>query len=424
MRKLWTSITKETLLLFRDLGGLLLIFLMPMILVFVMALIQDSTFRKLDETRLSVAFIDEDKDSVGYLIEKGLIESDMIDIVKENNGIELDRETLIKLVNDGKFQIGIVVPAGATDKLKEKANYLVEKAFEDEDFPVEEIEIDRSVVILYFDPVIKHSFRETVRMALSKLTYGIESAMVFDLFAEKVSELLDTESTLEYDPSGIIQLEEHNVVDKHTEVIPNSVQHNVPAWAVFAMFFILIPLTANIIRERNSGSILRIRLMPGSYMYTMGAKIVVYLLISVIQFIMMLLVGIFILPLFGLPVLEIGNNILSLLIMIIATGLAATGYGLALGSFFNTPDQAAAFGSVSVIIFAALGGIWVPVFIMPSLMRSFSLISPLNWGLEGFYSIFLRSGGLLDILPWVSLLLAFSLVMMAIAYYFFSLKKN
>jgi ABC-2 type transport system permease protein len=236
--------------------------------------------------------------------------------------------------------------------------------------------------------------------------------------------LLDAETVLEYDPSGIIQLEEQNVVDKHTEVLPNSVQHNVPAWAVFAMFFILIPLTGNIIRERNSGSILRIRLMPGSYMYTIGAKILVYLLITIIQFILMLMVGIFILPLFGLPLLELGNHILSLLVMIIATGLAATGYGLALGSIFNTVDQAAAFGSVSVIILAALGGIWVPVFVMPPLMQWVSQISPLNWGLEGFYSIFLRGGGILDILPWVSLLIAFSLVMMAIAYYFFSLKKN
>jgi len=424
MLKLRTSVTKESLLLIRDLGGLLLIFLMPMVLVFVMALIQDSTFRKLDETRLAVAFIDEDLDSVGYAIEQGLISSEMIAIEKEYNGLRLDRESLIKLVGDGKYQIGIIVPEGTTARLREKADYLVEKALEDDSSSITRPEFENSTVIIYFDPVIKQSFRETVRMALSKLTYGIEAKMIFDLFAAQVSELLDAETVLEYDPNGIMRLEEHNVSDKHTEVIPNSVQHNVPAWAVFAMFFILIPLAGNIIKERNSGSILRIRLMPGSYLYTMGAKIIVYLLISIVQFILMLMVGIFILPLFGLPLLEIGNNGLALFVMIMATGLAATSYGLVLGSVFNTPEQAAAFGSVTVIIMAALGGIWVPVFIMPPLMRSFSLVSPLNWGLEGFYTIFLRGGGIADILPWVGLLVAFSLLMMAIAYYFFSLKKN
>ena len=333
-------------------------------------------------------------------------------------------EAMIKLVSEGEYQIGIIVPAGATKKLRAKANYLVEKAFEDEGYPAVPPDEEASMIILYFDPVIKQSFRETVRMALSKLTYGIESEMVFSLFADKVSEILDTETVLDYDPAGIIQLEERDAVNRHTEIIPNSVQHNVPAWAVFAMFFILIPLTANIIKERNSGSMLRIRLMPGSYLVTIFAKIIVYLFISIIQFILMLLVGIFILPLFGLPLLELGPHIFALLIMIIATGLAATGYGMAIGSIANTPEQAAAFGSVSVIIFAALGGIWVPVFVMPAMMQKISLISPLNWGLEGFYTIFLRGGGLFDILPWVGLLIAFCLLSMAVAFYFLSQKKN
>ncbi len=424
MRKLLTSIMKEIIILSRDLGGLLIIFLMPMVLVFVMALIQDSTFRKMDETRLAVAFVDEDQDSVGIAIERGLISSDMIVLEKEYRGKKIDRESLVSLVGNGEYQIGIIVPAGASDKLREKAIYLVEKAFEDAENPIAKADHEPSVVILYFDPVIKQSFRETVRMALSKLTYGIESQMVFKLFAEKVSELLDSDSKLEYDPSGIIQLDEYNAVNRHTEVIPNSVQHNVPAWAVFAMFFILIPLTANVIKERNSGSILRIRLMPGSYMVTIFAKIIVYLLISMVQFVLMLLVGILILPLFGLPLLDVGHHIFALLVMIMATGLAATAYGLVLGAIFNTPEKAAAFGSVSVIIMAAIGGIWVPVFVMPSIMQSISAYSPLNWGLDGFYTIFLREGGIMEILTEICLLAAFSIVSMSVAFYFLRMKKN
>ncbi len=211
---------------------------------------------------------------------------------------------------------------------------------------------------------------------------------------------------------------------KENSIMPNSVQHNVPAWAVFAMFFILIPLTGNIIKERTSGSMLRIRLMPGSYLVTIMAKIFVYLVISIIQFILMLLVGILILPLFGLPVLNFGDHPLALFIMIIATGLAATGYGMALGAIANTHEQAASFGSVSVIIMAALGGIWVPVFAMPRMMQDISIFSPLNWGLEGFYAIFLRGGGLIEILPWAGLLTGFCLLTMGIAFYFLRLKKN
>jgi ABC-2 type transport system permease protein len=395
-----------------------------MILIFVMALIQDSSFRKMDETSLTILFIDEDQDSLGLFIEQGLIDSDMIVLEKTYKGEPLDEETLIRLITEGKYQIGIIVPAGATEKLNIKATYLVDKAFEEEGFPVSEPQIEVTSLLLYFDPVIKQSFRETVRMALSKLTYGVESKIIFDLFGQKVSEMLDADNELLYDPSGIIQLEEKNAASKYTEVIPNSVQHNVPAWAVFAMFFILIPLTGNIIKERSSGSMLRIRLMPGSYMVTILAKIIVYLIISIIQFTLMLMVGLFILPLFGLPLLNLGGHPFALFLMVVATGLAATGYGLALGAIADTHEQAASFGSVSVIIFAALGGIWVPVFAMPPMMQKISMISPLNWGLEGFYAIFLRGSGLIEILPWAGLLMGFCLLCMGLAFYFLRLKKN
>lgn len=424
MRKLTTSIMKEILILIRDLAGLLIIFLMPMVLVFVMALIQDSTFRKMDETRLSVLFIDEDGDLVGPAIRAGLDSSDMISLHTEYEGLQLDRQKLVELVSEGKYQIGIIIPPDASEKLRLKAAALVEKAFEDEDHPAIIPGFEAAGVVLYFDPVIKQSFRETARMALARLTYAIEARMVFDLFSQKVSEITESEAVIEYDPSGIIKLVEYDAINRHTEVIPNSVQHNVPAWAVFAMFFILIPLTGNIIRERTSGSMLRIRLMPGSYMFTILAKIIVYLFISIVQFILMLLVGLLILPMFGLPLLDLGDHLFALFIMIIASGLAATGFGLALGAIFSMHEQAAAFGSVAIIILAALGGIWVPVFMMPKIMQDIAILSPLNWALEGFYTIFLRNGSCADIMPWVIPLVLFSMVCMMVAFYFLRLKKN
>jgi ABC-2 type transport system permease protein len=37
----------------------------------------------------------------------------------------------------------------------------------------------------------------------------------------------------------------YHAIDK----IPTTAQHNVPSWAVFAMFFIIIPLTSSMIVE-------------------------------------------------------------------------------------------------------------------------------------------------------------------------------
>jgi ABC-2 type transport system permease protein len=34
------------------------------------------------------------------------------------------------------------------------------------------------------------------------------------------------------------------------DIMPNSVQHNVPAWALFAIFFIVVPLSINLVKEK------------------------------------------------------------------------------------------------------------------------------------------------------------------------------
>jgi len=221
-----------------------------------------------------------------------------------------------------------------------------------------------------------------------------------------------------------ITIEQTYASNKYNEVLPNSVQHNVPAWTVFAMFFIIIPLTGNIIKEREDGSALRLKLMPGSYITVLLSKIIVYLVVCLIQFFLMLMVGIIFLPLLGMPTLELGSHPGALIILSLSVALAATGYGVLLGTIATSHEQAASFGSVSVIILAAIGGIWVPVYMMPPIMQKISIISPLNWGVDGFYDVFLRGADLQKIIPQALSLILFCVVTMLLAFQYERLKKT
>ncbi|MBL0199405.1 MAG: hypothetical protein IPP81_04300 [Chitinophagaceae bacterium] len=58
------------LLLLRDRVGLSVLFLMPVALILVMTLIQDSAFKSITEKGIPVVFINDDNDSLGYLIKK------------------------------------------------------------------------------------------------------------------------------------------------------------------------------------------------------------------------------------------------------------------------------------------------------------------------------------------------------------------
>jgi ABC-2 type transport system permease protein len=73
---------------------------------------------------------------------------------------------------------------------------------------------------------------------------------------------------------------------------------------------------------------------------------------------------------------------------------------------------------VSVIVLAAIGGIWVPVFMMPNLMQALSIISPLNWSLDGFYDILLRGQDVKGILGnFIALMLFFAVNLAAAVVY-------
>ncbi len=104
--------------------------------------------------------------------------------------------------------------------------------------------------------------------------------------------------------------------------------------------------------------------------------------------------------------------------------MAATGFGIVIGTIATSHEQSSIFGSISVVILAAIGGIWVPLFMMSDVMVFISQLSPLNWGLNGYYDIFLRNAGTIDIFGNVIALWTFFLTCIAVSYFYNKLKRS
>jgi ABC-2 type transport system permease protein len=195
---------------------------------------------------------------------------------------------------------------------------------------------------------------------------------------------------------------------------PSSVQQNVPAWLLFAMFFIATPISTALIQERNQRTLDRLVTMDfPSHLLVLG-KLIPYLVINLMQVVLMLLVGMYLVPLFGGDRLTLGQSSTGLAIMAVAASLAAVAYGLLVAQIANTTEQATIFTGVCNIIMAALGGVMVPRFIMPPLMQDLTQLSPMAWGLDGFLEILLRNGTVLDVMPRASALLGFALVLLVL----------
>lgn len=421
------SIKKECLVLLRDKAGLAILFVMPLFLITIMSLIQDAPFKDYKENKIRIVYVNNDNDSLGTIIEKGLMNSGIFSIITTLNGKAANTENTKQAVARGDYRLGIIIPEGATKTMNKNVENRVKKmlagfGMAEKDSLV--FQPDSIQLIILFDPAAKIAFRSSVSSALEKFITRTEMETMLRIFSQKLGEASGIKQEVAIESRPLITLKEIQANDsKVAELLTNSVQHNVPAWAIFAMFYIVIPLASSMIKEREEGSALRLLLIPGSYLTSLFGKISVYMIVCLIQFFLMLLVGIYILPMLGLPAFEIGSNISSLLFILIPCALAATGYGFMVGSVFSSHQQAMTFGSVSVVILSAIGGVLVPVYVMPSIMQSFSEISPLNWALNGLNNVFLRQTDLSGILPDVLKLLMFFVVMILLSVKFNRMKK-
>jgi ABC-2 type transport system permease protein len=198
-------------------------------------------------------------------------------------------------------------------------------------------------------------------------------------------------------------------------VAPTPVQHNVPAWALFGMFFIVVPMAGSLIKERQEETLARLLSMPVSYSVILAGKVIAYVLVCCGQFTLIFLLGRFVLPLLGVEAFRMGTGWGAAGLVVLAASLAATGYGIMLGTISRTYEQASMFGAISVVAASAIGGVMVPVYAMPAMMREISVLSPIGWGLEAFLDIFVRGGDLSAVLGELSLLLLFAVATVAVA---------
>lgn len=416
---LLANIKKELLLLSRDRGGLLVLFVMPMLLVLVLSLIQDNLFRATGESATRALFVNLDEGSLGEDFAARLEATGAIDLVEAVAGERLDSETARQKVFSGDYQFAIVIPGQFSVGINTAAEQAVRAALGGE-----EVALEPSRLLIFFDPTVRGVYRTAVSNALQRGVLGLEIARKSEALARLLPEVLQrsiTEQTGGYFPAGeplllpqlssawgsqtLLELHEESAYLEKYTTLPTSVQQNVPAWTLFGMFFIVIPLAGTLIRERQQGTLTRLMTMPVSSGSLLLGKVFAYVTICLVQFGLMLLVGRFVLPLLGTPVLDLGSAPLALLIVALAAALAACGFGILVGVLARSYDQASTFGAVSVVIAAALGGVMVPVYVMPRTMQELSVISPLGWGLDAFLEIFVRDGNLLSVMPQVAALI-------------------
>lgn len=231
---------------------------------------------------------------------------------------------------------------------------------------------------------------------------------------ERLLGLADSPSELGTGPFSQ-EIDEHAllvaVVDERGKtVVPDPLQQNVPGWSLFAMFFIVVPLSSLQHRERSEGTTRRLVSFGVPRGVILLGRFIPYVLVGCLQFVAMVLVGMYLVPLVSGVGFELGPNPWGLVPVTLVCAFTATAYGLFVATAARTPEQAAAFGASSVVILSALGGIMIPHFVMPPFLQQAAHASPIFWGHQAYLDVLLQGATLGDLALPLGILMGFGTV--------------
>jgi ABC-2 type transport system permease protein len=179
-------------------------------------------------------------------------------------------------------------------------------------------------------------------------------------------------------------------------------------WAVAtgAMFGAALTL----VTWRQKKVLRRLRLSPASTATVVLARVGASIAIALIQ--TAIFIGVASLPYFGLQL----SNYWWLAIPLVAVGtLAFLSIGLLAGSFAKTPEAASAVANLIVLPMAFLSGAFFPLQGAPAWLQTISQALPLRHLVDGLLAVMVRGQGLVEVLPQLGILLAFAVVVSAIA---------
>jgi len=395
MHRLLSAFRKEFLILIRDIPGLAILFIMPVLLIMIVTLAQQNALKSSKESKTDVLFIDHAHSAFSRLLKQNLDSSGLYQLVSSLSHIPVDDETARKKIGDGEYPIGIMISPKDT------------------------------AILLLVDPSLQSAYKNSLTGALTYFIKGTQSRLAIEnLLKTLVPAMVSTDGLIETNIKNMPPVTEVYATKEHASIKPSIIQNNVPGFILFAMFFIVIPLAGSMVTEKNEGSFNRLRTLPVSVTILLTSKVLLFLGVCLIQFFLMLLVGTWILPVFfGMPALQLGSHYAVILIATICAALAAVGFGLVVGAFATSQGQAALFGSVIVVILGVISGTFLPVYLMTKTIQNISLISPIRWGIDNYLDLFIREGTLGTIFPNILRLLTFFVFAMIISIVIFARRK-
>jgi ABC-2 type transport system permease protein len=408
---------KEFKVLLGDRGAFTGLFILPIAFILVMTIALQGVFDSGGSNHpIDLLVVNQDQGTIAAHVIADLRGASGLALVEAKEGQPITRALAEDLITARAYSLALVFPADFSDQiLKAASDPAAEKA----------------VVAFIADPAVGNqllapvkgmvdgyiereaSLVQTPIQALqgfdqmASAAPAGQAAAIHDLGVLYTTQMAASMSTLKQNLGVDTQV----VTPARYQAVhsPSSAEQNVPGYMIYGVFFIVTTISTSLFREKNEGTFRRLRAAPISQAALLAGKLLPYYLLNLIQIVLMLSVGVLVFH------ISLGSHPLALIPLSLATAAAATGLGLLITSLGKTQEQVGSLSTVLAIVLSALGGLMVPVYVMPAFMQKLSLAIPHAWALTGFQDVMVRGQGLEAILPVVGVLMAYALVFWVLA---------
>jgi len=169
----------------------------------------------------------------------------------------------------------------------------------------------------------------------------------------------------------------------------------VPGYAVMFAMFTVLSAAGGILEEKERGTFKRLLIAPIPQWSLLGGKLLAQFLMGVGQITLMFIFGALVFH------VQLGDSLLGLLLITLATCWATTSLGILLVSVIRSRKQIHPITTLVILGSSAIGGSWFPLFMMPKAVQQMARITLVAWAMEGYNRLMILGGSLADV--WVDI---------------------
>jgi ABC-type Na+ efflux pump permease subunit len=394
---------------FKDRTAVLLSLLLPIVLITIFALMYGGIGKSEKSRPITLLLADQDHTELSQ---------EVFSTLNKQEGIQLVATTYEEandLVKKGKNSSVLVLYKGFQDSVEAGKKAPME-LFYDEAKKIEMGLLQQALWSNLFGITLKKGIKGKVNSWIREKNPNLADA-----------ELLDIQSQVEEQFSDFEQSEDAESLEENsnlpmTAIVSEEKNGNlglVQAIAGVAIMMLLFSVSgsgASLLKEKEDGTFRRLLVAPISPSSILYGKMLSTLFMAILQLIVMFLYSWLVLG------LDIFINLPALILMILASAVACSSFGIFMASICKSRKQVESLSTLVILVISALGGSMMPLIFMPEIMHKLAIVSVNYWAIEGFFDIFWRQLPLSEIYPKMLVLLGIGAVLTTISV--ISFKRN